>query len=75
MGPAGTVPYGTDWNCLELFPLYRIYMGSVPKCSKGSVQSYIFVKAKTLATLLFLKTRMEILWIPSFKTFFVSLSP
>ena len=20
-GPVGTVPYGTDWNCLELVPL------------------------------------------------------
>ena len=38
-GPVGTVPYGTDWNCVELFPLYPVYTGSVPKGSKGFVKT------------------------------------
>ena len=38
-GPVGTVPYGTDRKCLELFPLYRVYTGSVPKTSYGFVKS------------------------------------
>ena len=73
-GPVGTVPYGTDRNCLELLSLYPVYTGLVPKSSMGFVKSYIFFKTKTPATLLFFKTRMEILWILSFKASFVSFS-
>ena len=38
-GPVGIVSYRTDWNYLELFPLYLVYTGSVPKSSKGFVKS------------------------------------
>ena len=37
--PVGNVSYGTNRYCLELFPLYRVYTGSVPKSSKGFVKS------------------------------------
>ena len=38
-GPVGTILYGTDRNCLEPFPLYCVYTGSVPKSSKGFLKS------------------------------------
>ena len=37
--PVGTVPYETDWNCPELFPLYPVYTGLVPKSFKGIFKS------------------------------------
>ena len=45
-GPVGTFPYGTDWNCLTLSPLYRVYTGSVPKSSNKEVGNPLFFKAR-----------------------------
>ena len=46
MGAVGAVPYGTDRNCLELCPLYRVYTGSVQKVPRALLNHKYFSKQR-----------------------------